>query len=104
MSSESKTPHSPPGAKASKKKKSKIVKSDAVSIMHLYTDAKQIPAKGKGGAKVDPLMDLLSVNTYLKSDPQKMIVRCAGAEYGCATTWAAPRWKTRVFGHALLSG
>lgn len=72
--------------------------------MHLYTDAERVPAKGKGGAKVDPLMDLLSVNTYLKSDPKKMIVRCAGAAYGCATTWAAPRWKTRVFGHALQCG
>ncbi|KAG1743283.1 uncharacterized protein EDB91DRAFT_1081218 [Suillus paluster] len=81
--------------KASKKKKSNI-ESDT-SVMHLYTDTKQIPAKGKGGAKVDPLMDLLS-------DPQKMIVWCAGAEYGCATTWAAPHWKTRVFGHALPCG
>ncbi|KAG1868376.1 hypothetical protein DFJ58DRAFT_911484 [Suillus subalutaceus] len=87
-------------AKASKKKKIKIVESD-VSVMHLYTDAEHKPAKGKGGVKVDPLMDLLSVNTYLKSNPKKMIARCAGAEYGCATTWAAPCWKTRVFGHAL---
>ncbi|KAG1795525.1 hypothetical protein EV424DRAFT_1598569 [Suillus variegatus] len=91
------------GAKPSKKKKSKTVEPD-VSVMHLYTDAERVPAKGKGGAKVDPLMDLLSVNTYLKSDPKKMIVRCAGAAYGCATTWAAPRWKTRVFGHALQCG
>ncbi|KAG1848086.1 hypothetical protein DFJ58DRAFT_796836 [Suillus subalutaceus] len=90
-------------AKASKKKKIKIVESD-VSVMHLYTDAEHKSAKGKGGAKVDPLMDLLSVNTYLKSNPKKMIVRCSGAEYGCATTWAAPRWKTRVFGHALQCG
>lgn len=72
--------------------------------MRLYQDAEPIPVKGKGGAKVDPLMDLISVNTYLRSNPQKMVVRCAGAEYGCATTWAAPRWKTRVFGHALQCG
>ncbi|KAG1892207.1 hypothetical protein F4604DRAFT_1948665 [Suillus subluteus] len=78
-------------AKASKKKKIKIVESD-VSVMHLYTDAEHKPAKGKGGAK------------YLKSNPKKMIVRCSGAGYGCATTWAAPRWKTRVFGHALQCG
>ncbi|KAG2030499.1 hypothetical protein BDR03DRAFT_1003531 [Suillus americanus] len=58
---------------ASKKKKIKIVGSD-VSVMHLYTDAKHIPAKGKGGAKADPLMDLLSVNTYLTSNPKKIIV------------------------------
>ena len=85
--------------------KNKKAKTDSgMSLMHLYRDADPIPAKGKGGAKVDPLMDLISVNTYLESDPQKMIVRCAGAEYGCATTWAAPRWKTRVFGHAVQCG
>ncbi|KAG1874806.1 hypothetical protein F4604DRAFT_1680712 [Suillus subluteus] len=71
-----KTPNSPPinRLKGSKKKKTKIIESD-MSVMHLYRDAELIPAKGKGGAKVDPLMDLISVNTYLKSNPQKMIVR-----------------------------
>ncbi|KAG1740815.1 uncharacterized protein EDB91DRAFT_1346926 [Suillus paluster] len=79
VSGGSQTPHSPPinKPKATKKKKAKIVESDT-SVVHLYRDAKLIPAKGKGGAKLDPLMDLVSVNPYLKSNPQKMIVRCAG--------------------------
>jgi hypothetical protein len=75
--------------KASKKKKKATVVKSNTSVMHLlvYRDAEPIPVKGKGGAKVDPVMDLVSVNTYLKSNPEKMIVRCAGAEYGCTTTW-----------------
>ncbi|KAG1858405.1 hypothetical protein DFJ58DRAFT_744888 [Suillus subalutaceus] len=88
-------------AKASKKKKIKIVESD-VSVMHLYTDAEHSkPAKGKGGAKVDPLMDLLSVNTYLKSDPKKMIVRCSGAEYGCANLTLRDRVRTAMAKESL---
>lgn len=101
-------PHQDASMALTKKPKKKKARTAAYesssSIMHLYDDAEPMVAKGKGGAKVDPLLDLVSVNTYLKSNPKKMIVRCAGAEYGCSTTWAAPRWKTRVFGHAVVCG
>jgi hypothetical protein len=93
-----------PTKKPKKKKARTATYESSSSIMHLYDDAEPTIAKGKGGAKVDPLLDLISVNTYLKSNPKKMIVRCARAEYGCSTTWAAPRWKTRVFGHAVVCG
>ncbi|KAJ8580562.1 hypothetical protein M405DRAFT_869382 [Rhizopogon salebrosus TDB-379] len=54
--------------KASKKKKKAMVVKSNTSVMHLYRDAEPIPVKGRGGAKV---MDLVSVNTYLKSNPEK---------------------------------
>jgi hypothetical protein len=57
--------------KASKKKKKATVAESNTSVMHLYKDAEPIPVKGRGGAKVDPLMDLVSVNTYLRSHPEK---------------------------------
>ena len=37
---------------------------------------------------------------YMKSDPGKLIVRCAGAAYGCTHTWVVPRRKTQVYKHA----
>jgi hypothetical protein len=65
----------------------------------LFIDADPKEAKGPGGAKTDPLLDLVSAMAYMKSDPGKLIVRCAGAAYGC-THRVAPRWKTRVYKHA----
>jgi hypothetical protein len=98
-------PEGPSGAPARKpKKKSKkpngVVAYDPTSVLDMFIDADPKEAKGPGGAKTDPLLDLVSSMAYLKSDPDKLIVRCAGAAYGCTHTWVAPRWKTRVYKHA----
>jgi hypothetical protein len=69
---------------------------DPTSVLDMFIDADLKEAKGPGGAKIDPLLDLVSSMAYLKSDPDKLIVRCAGAAYRCTHTWVAPRWKTRV--------
>jgi len=59
----------------------------------MFIDVDPKEAKGPGRAKTDPLLDLVSSMAYLKSDPDKLIVHCAGATYGCTHTWMAPHWK-----------
>jgi hypothetical protein len=90
-------------AKKPKKKPKKlngVVAYDPTSVLDMFIDADPKEAKGPGGAKTDPLLDLVSSMAYLKSDPDKLIVRCAGATYGCTHTWVAPHWKTHVYKHA----
>lgn len=82
-------------------KKNGTIPYDPASVLDMFVDAAPTLAKGPGGAKVDPLLDLVSKMAYLKTNPTKLIVRCAGAAYGCTHTLAAPRWKTRVFKHAV---
>lgn len=83
-----------------KKKPNGVVDYDPTSALDMFIDADPKEAKGPGGAKTDPLLDLVSVMAYMKSNPGKLIVRCAGAAYGCTHTWVAPHWKTRVYKHA----
>ena len=86
--------------KKPKKKPNGVVDYDPTSVLDVFIDADPKEAKGPGGAKTDPLLELVSTMAYMKSDPGKLIVRCAGAAYGCTHTWVAPRWKTRVYKHA----
>lgn len=93
----------PPPAKPKKSRQKKVVAYNPTSVLDQYIDIPPEMAKGPGGAKPDPLLDLVSSHAYLKSDPaKKKIVRCAGAAYGCDHTAAAPRWKQRVFSHAVM--
>ena len=85
-----------------KKKPNGVVNYDPTSALDMFIDADPKEAKGSGGAKTDPLLDLVSVMAYMKSNPGKLIVRCAGAAYGCTHTWVAPRWKTRVYKDTTL--
>jgi hypothetical protein len=87
--------------KKPRKKKNGTVAYDPTSVLDMFIDAEPTLAKGPGGAKVDPLLDQVSKMAYLKTKPKKLIVRCVGAAYGCTHTWAAPRWKTRIFKHAI---
>jgi hypothetical protein len=82
------------------KKPNGVVNYDPTSVLDMFIDADLKEAKGPGGAKTDPLLDLVSTMAYMKSNPGKLIVRCTGAAYGCTHTWVAPRWKTRVYKHA----
>jgi hypothetical protein len=86
--------------KKPKKKPNGVVNYDPTSVLDTFIDADPKEAKGPGGAKTDPLLDLVSTMAYMKSNPGKLIVRCAGATSGCTHTWVAPRWKTRVYKHA----
>lgn len=71
--------------------------------MDEFQDVPPVEPRGPGGAKKDPLLDLVSSYAYLKSDPKKkVIVRCAGAAYGCSHTSSAPRWKRRVLDHTVM--
>ena len=83
-----------------KKKPNGVVDYDPTSALDMFVDADPKEAKGPGGAKTDPLLDIVSVMAYMKSDPGKLIVHCAGTAYGCTHTWVAPRWKTHVCKHA----
>jgi hypothetical protein len=87
--------------KKPRKKPNGQIEYDATSVLDMFTDAADPTPKCPGGAKVDPLLNLVSAMAYLKSEPEKLIVRCAGAAFGCTHTLAAPRWKTRVFKHAF---
>jgi len=72
--------------KKPKEKKSKKPNGVAAYDQHLcwtcFIDVIQRKAKGPGGAKTDPLLDLVLSMAYLKSDLDKLIVHCAGAAYG----------------------
>jgi len=86
MLNKSTGPEKPLGAPAQKpKKKSKkpngVVMYDPTSVLDMFIDMDPKEAKGPGGAKTDPLLDLMSSMAYLKSDPEKLIVCCAGATY-----------------------
>jgi len=99
-------PEKPSGAPAKKpKKKSKkpngVAAYDPTSVLDMFIDVDPKEAKGPGGAKTDPLLDLVLSMAYLKSDLDKLIVHCAGAAYGCTHTWVAPRWKTRIYNTLL---
>ena len=85
------------------KKKNGVVKYDPTCVLEaMYIDADPKVAKGPGGAKTDPLLDLVLAHVYLKSNLNgKLLVCCAGATYGCTHNWATPRWKTCIFKHTV---
>jgi len=64
-SNKSTAPEKPPGAPAKKpKKKSKkpngVVEYDLTSVLNMFIDTDPKEAKGPGGAKTDPLLELVS--------------------------------------------